>query len=72
MSASFTAQKPFYGCEHYPYCDYVIFDIDSVLWDLVCPDCGDYLRVRFGKYGKFISCNGYPYCRYTKSFRDDF
>ena len=64
--------KPFYGCEHYPYCDYVIFDIDSVLWDLSCPDCGDYLRVRFGKYGKFISCNGYPHCRYTKSFRDDF
>lgn len=64
-------QKPFYGCEHYPYCDYVIFDIDSVLWDLACPDCRDYLRVKFGKYGKFISCNGYPNCSYIKNLKGD-
>ncbi len=64
-------QNPFYGCEYYPYCDYKIFNIDSVLWDLNCPDCGDYLRVKNGRYGKFIGCNGYPQCRYTSDLDDD-
>ena len=64
-------QNPFYGCENYPYCDYVIFNIDFVKWDLNCPDCGDFLCVRNGKYGKFIACNGYPQCHYTRNLKDE-
>jgi putative RecB family exonuclease len=33
-----------------------------------CPDCGDALISRNGRYGSFIGCSGYPRCRYT---RDD-
>lgn len=64
-------QKPFYGCKNYPYCDYVIFDIAQVKWDLKCPDCGDFLRVKNGKYGKFIACNAYPHCTHTRNLKDD-
>lgn len=61
----------FYGCENYPYCDYAVFDIEQVKWNLSCPDCGDFLRVKNGKYGKFIACNAYPHCNYTKNLKDD-
>ena len=61
----------FYGCENYPYCDYAVFDIKQVRWNLSCPDCGDFLRVKNGKYGKFIACNAYPHCNYTKNLKDD-
>ncbi len=64
-------EKAFYGCENYPYCDYVIFDIAQVKWDLKCPDCGDFLRVKNGKYGKFIACNAYPHCTHTRSLKDE-
>ncbi len=31
-----------------------------------CPDCGNPLVVRYGRYGKFIGCSTYPECRYTE------
>lgn len=31
-----------------------------------CPECGHYLVLRKGKYGKFIGCSNYPRCRYTQ------
>lgn len=63
-------EKAFYGCKNFPYCDYVIFDIAQVKWNLKCPDCGDFLRVRNGKYGKFIACNAYPHCTHTMKFSE--
>lgn len=30
-----------------------------------CPDCGDDLVTKKGKYGDFISCNSYPKCKWT-------
>lgn len=33
----------------------------------MCPDCGNELVYRVGRYGKFISCINFPECRYTKS-----
>jgi hypothetical protein len=35
---------------------------------LTCPKCGERLRERNGKRGRFLGCNGYPRCRYTQSF----
>jgi DNA topoisomerase-1 len=32
-----------------------------------CPQCGQPLLVRHGRYGKFIGCSGWPECRYTAS-----
>jgi DNA topoisomerase-1 len=31
-----------------------------------CPECGNELVVRWGRYGKFISCSNFPECRYTE------
>jgi DNA topoisomerase-1 len=34
--------------------------------DQKCPECGKPLRLRLGRYGRFLSCSGYPECRYTR------
>ncbi|MFP4343306.1 MAG: type I DNA topoisomerase [Anaerolineales bacterium] len=31
-----------------------------------CPDCGNPLILRWGRYGKFIGCSNFPKCRYTE------
>ncbi|HNT53200.1 MAG TPA: type I DNA topoisomerase [Anaerolineaceae bacterium] len=33
-----------------------------------CPDCGQDLVIRWGRYGKFVSCSGFPACRHTEAF----
>jgi len=32
-----------------------------------CPECGNPLVVRKGKYGSFVACSNYPECKYIKS-----
>jgi DNA topoisomerase-1 len=32
-----------------------------------CPECGSPLKLRNGRYGRFISCSNYPECKYTSS-----
>lgn len=34
--------------------------------DEVCPKCGKKLKIRYGRYGKFIACSDYPTCSYVK------
>ena len=31
-----------------------------------CPECGNPLVVRKGKYGEFVACSNYPTCKYIK------
>ncbi len=31
-----------------------------------CPDCGAYLVVKLGRYGKFVSCSNFPKCKYLR------
>ncbi len=31
-----------------------------------CPDCGEPLLYRAGRYGRFIGCSNFPTCRYTE------
>lgn len=31
-----------------------------------CPNCGNDLVIRWGRYGKFISCSNFPDCRHTE------
>jgi DNA topoisomerase-1 len=31
-----------------------------------CPECGEELVIKNGRYGEFIACMGYPDCRYTR------
>ena len=34
--------------------------------DQACPQCGNPLFERWGRYGKFLACSGYPDCKYTQ------
>ena len=33
-----------------------------------CPDCGGALKIKHGRYGKFIGCSNYPKCKHIESF----
>lgn len=37
----------------------------------LCPECGNELVYRVGRFGKFISCINFPQCRYTKGEDED-
>ncbi len=32
-----------------------------------CPECGNELVIRKGRFGEFISCSAFPKCKYTKN-----
>ncbi len=32
-----------------------------------CPECGQNLIIKMGRFGKFLACSGFPKCRYTKT-----
>lgn len=34
--------------------------------DEKCPECGNTLVVRTGRFGKFIACSNFPTCKYTR------
>ena len=66
---------PFIGCSAYPKCRYVRSEAapDGVARPArpaaepvgeKCPECGQDLVKRMGRFGPFVSCSGYPKCRY--------
>lgn len=36
--------------------------------DEKCPDCGKNLKIKLGRYGKFLACSGFPECKFTKPY----
>ena len=34
-----------------------------------CPQCGNPLAIKTGRYGKFLACSGYPECKFTKPYQ---
>jgi DNA topoisomerase-1 len=34
-----------------------------------CPECGQPLVFKTGRFGKFVACSGYPECKYTQSYQ---
>jgi len=36
-----------------------------------CPQCGQPLVYRMGRYGKFLACSGFPTCKYTESMAQE-
>ncbi|MBI5620013.1 type I DNA topoisomerase [Candidatus Gottesmanbacteria bacterium] len=38
--------------------------------DEKCPECGNPLVIRMGRYGKFVACSTFPKCRYTRQFAE--
>jgi DNA topoisomerase-1 len=66
----------FIGCTGYPECSYTRAVTEqaaeaSQAAELVegreCPDCGSALKIRHGKFGKFIGCTNYPKCKHIES-----
>ena len=58
--------KSFYGCSNFPYCSYTNNDMKAVYYNNRCPECGDFLVLRKGRYGTFFGCHNYPRCKYTQ------
>ncbi len=52
--------KYFYGCEGYPDCTYMSWDIPA---NEKCPDCGEEMIVKLYKTSKVTSC---PKCNYSR------
>ena len=36
-----------------------------------CPNCGRFLVIKLGRFGKFMACSGFPECKYTKPLLED-
>ena len=45
-------------------------DIISEETEEVCPQCGEHLIIKLGRYGKFYGCKGYPQCKYVRPLYD--
>ncbi len=66
----------FIGCTGYPDCSYTrameeqpeeaSHDAELVEGK-TCPDCGGQLKIKHGRYGKFIGCGNYPKCKHIES-----
>ncbi len=54
--------KAFYGCERYPECDYVSWDMPT---GETCPKCGSMLVVKIRANGRFVACENKD-CSYIK------
>ena len=36
-----------------------------------CPECGNKLVLKLGRFGKFLACSNWPKCSFTKSINDE-
>jgi DNA topoisomerase-1 len=43
----------------------------EVLTDELCPECGNRLMIRSGRYGDFMACSTYPKCKFTKNLKEE-
>ncbi len=66
----------FIGCTGYPDCSYTramkeraedASQDAEVVEGRSCPDCGGELKIKHGRYGKFIGCGNYPKCKHIES-----
>lgn len=46
-------------------------EIEDEKTDIPCNKCGEFMVVKYGKYGKFFACPNFPKCRETKPFFED-
>ena len=58
----------FYGCSNFPFCNYTINDFRAVKRDMRCPECGDFMLYKKGKYGSFYGCHNYPRCKHKEKY----
>ncbi|MBI4517348.1 MAG: type I DNA topoisomerase [Deltaproteobacteria bacterium] len=67
----------FLACSRYPECRYTrnftrdgeggLTIVEDEVTDEVCDQCGRPMKVRFGRFGKFLGCTGYPECKGVRS-----
>lgn len=66
----------FIGCTGYPDCSYTraveekpeeATQDNEVVEGRECPDCGGQLKIKHGRFGKFIGCGNYPKCKHIES-----
>lgn len=66
----------FIGCTGYPDCSYTRAVQETpgeashdaeLVEGRSCPDCGGELKIKHGRYGKFIGCGNYPKCKHIES-----
>lgn len=66
----------FIGCTGYPDCSYTramkeqpeeAQQSSELIEGRSCPDCGGQLKIKHGRYGKFIGCGNYPKCKFIES-----
>lgn len=48
-----------------------VIPVEEETSEETCPKCGSNLKVKQGRYGKFLACPGFPDCRYTKPYLED-
>jgi len=60
----------FVGCSNYPRCDYAVPDTSILTTNKRCPECGGFLTLRKGKYGRFYGCTNYPLCSHTEKVEE--
>ncbi len=65
----------FLACTGYPECRYtkriLMADgqakaVSEVQLDEKCPECGNPLVIKHGRYGQFTACSNYPQCKFVK------
>ncbi len=65
----------FLACTGYPECrstkrivmkDGAATPVEDVALEEKCPQCGNVLVIKWGRYGQFIACSNYPNCKYVK------
>lgn len=76
LSIRLGKRNRFIGCTGYPDCSYTRAveehpeDASSdaeLVEGRQCPDCGGALKIKHGRYGKFIGCSNYPKCKHIES-----
>jgi DNA topoisomerase I len=65
----------FLACTGYPECrntKKIVMEgetaktVEDVPLDEKCPQCGNTMVIKWGRYGQFIACSDYPNCKYVK------
>lgn len=76
LSVRLGKRDRFIGCTGYPDCSYTRAMKEKaedashdaeIVEGRSCPDCGGDLKIKHGKFGKFIGCGNYPKCKHIES-----
>lgn len=43
-------------------------EIADEVTDVICPECGRNMVVKYGPHGRFLACPGFPECRHTQPY----